>query len=326
MGYEDFESTGNTVAITPDIETISEIMDISSLAGDDMNTAYLRFAIAGAGNAWEGAEIFYSQGTTNYQSLGSVQIPATMGNVADELPDANSFIWDEVNEIEVYLVNGTLSGVTSDDVLNGSNLALVGDEIIQFREAEFVEEGRYIIRGLLRGRMGTENKTSTHVAGERFVLLNQFIFKVEMQKSLIGSSLNIKVVTFGKNINDIEPVNIIYRAQNLVPYPVAHFEAEKDSATGDISFSWIRRSREFSAWRDYIDMPLSESVEQYNISVLNISDQIVREIDVITNSYNYTEALQIEDFGASQNSIKAMAYQFSENVGIGQEVEEAFSF
>ena len=75
-----------------------------------------------------------------------------------------------------------------------------------------------------------------------------------------------------------------------------------------------------------IDMPLSESVEQYNISILNVSDQVVRETDVATNSYNYTESMQIEDFGASQNSIKAMVYQFSENVGIGQEVEEAFSF
>ncbi len=322
--YDDYQGS-STTTIPPLIETTAEIMDISSLPGDDLNKAYIRFAVSGGNDNWIGAEIFYSVTDSNYQSLGAVQSPAVMGNSINAISDANSFIWDEGNELEVFLLNGELASTTNSDVLNGSNIALLGNEIIQFRTAEFIAENHYKLKGLLRGRLGTENKTSGHVAGERFILLNNLILRAELPKALIGSSVNFKVVSFGQGINDVAPIVITYKGQNLIPYALAHFEAIKQ-VSGDIDFSWIRRSREFSAWRDYVDMPLSEATEKYNISILNNTDQVVREIEVTASAFSYTASMQTTDFGSSQTTVKAKLYQISENVGIGTELQKTFNF
>ncbi len=206
-----------------------------------------------------------------------------------------------------------------------SNLAILGNEIIQFRDAEFIDDGRYKLTGLLRGRLGTENETAGHVEGERFVLLDSLIFKATMPKALINNSIDIKVVSFGQNINDVTAISITYMAKNLIPYAVGDLDAVKDDS-GDITISWLRRSRESSTWRDYVDMPLSESVEAYKIEIIDDENQIVRTISAGTTSVIYTISEQTTDFGGSQDSIKARVYQISELVGKGLETEKTFIF
>ena len=322
--YDDYVGAP-TDTIPPLVPATVEIMDISTLPGDDLNKAYLRFAISGGNENWNGAEIFYSATESNYLSLGTVESPVMMGNCINALTDANPFIWDEANELEVYILSGELSSTTGTDVLNGSNIALIGNEIVQFREAEFLGENHYKLKGLLRGRLGTENELADHDEGERFVLLNNLILRAEMPKALIGSAINFKVVSFGQNINDVDAITITYKAQNLIPYAPVHFDAVQE-VSGDISFSWVRRSREFSAWRDYIDMPIGENVEKYNLSILDLSDQIVRATETTSSGFTYTTGMQTTDFGAPQSTLKAMVYQISENVGVGTEVEKTFNF
>jgi hypothetical protein len=74
--------------------------------------------------------------------------------------------FDEAGTVDVKLVEGTLSSVTRDQVLDGSNVALLGDEIIQFRTATQLAAQRYRLTGLLRGRLGTDWAVGTP-RGER---------------------------------------------------------------------------------------------------------------------------------------------------------------
>jgi hypothetical protein len=178
---------------------------------------------------------------------------------------------------------------------------------------------------LLRGRLGSENVVSTHEEGERFVLLDNLIFRAEMQKNLIGNIVNIKIVSFGQNINDMQAISMGYKAQNLVPYAIADLVATQDTL-GDITFSWIRRSREFSTLRDYVDMPLSESFEEYKVEIIDVTDQIVRTLDINTNSAVYTASDQATDFGSLLSEVKVRVYQISETVGKGTETLKTFNF
>jgi len=146
-----------------------------------------------------------------------------------------------------------------------------------------------------------------------------------MAKTLIGQNINFKIVSFGHNINSVEPVTINYKAQNLLPYSPVYFNAVQNDS-GDIVLSWVRRSREFISWRDHLDMPLGEISEKYVISILNDEDQVVREAETDLPSFNYNADMQIEDFGAEQNTLKTTVCQISQNAGRGGITEKTFNF
>ena len=203
-------------------------------------------------------------------------------------------------------------------------MCLVGDEIIQFKEAEFLDANHYKLKGLLRGRLGTENKTASHLAGERFVFLNNFILNTTIPKNLIGSQLYFKIVTFAENINDVQLTLFNYKANNLKPYFPVKFEAQKSG--NDIIFSWVRRSRDISGWRNLVDILLAEVAEKYEIYILNGADEVVRATQSTSSSFNYSEAMQILDFGTAQTTVKARVLQLSDEVGAGYYNEKTFVF
>jgi hypothetical protein len=65
-----------------------------------------------------------------------------------------------------------LESITDDDLWAGANACLVGDEVIQFRDAVENPNGSWTIWNLLRGRRGTEYACDRHVPGERFIFLS----------------------------------------------------------------------------------------------------------------------------------------------------------
>ncbi len=320
---QDYEPGNNVETSSLQTETVVEFLDLPALSESDIDPGTIRIAACGRNSNWHGAEIFYSF-SDNFQSLTRIETPSVMGNAIDTLPDGNPFIFDENTEIEIYLLNGELTSVTQDEVINGSNLAIIGDEIIQFSEAEFIEENRYMIKGLLRGRYGTEDKTSTHVAGERFILLDQNIVRVELPKTFINSDINFKAVTFGQNINDVDAENFHYRANNLIPLSPVYVTASKDGS-GDINISWERRSREFSGWHDYVDIPLAEGAEKYVLNILDGSNNVIRTIQPTDQYYIYLNSEQISDFGGAVTSLNIELCQFSQVMGNGIEKQANFS-
>ncbi len=83
-------------------------------------------------------------------------------------------ILDELSTVSVRLSNPAhfLLNADADALMAGANLALVGDELIQFERAEQLSLGLYRLSSLLRGRRGTEWAASTHAAGEAFCLID----------------------------------------------------------------------------------------------------------------------------------------------------------
>jgi hypothetical protein len=70
----------------------------------------------------------------------------------------------------------------------GANLAMLGREMIQFREAEPIRAGSFRLSGLRRAIGGSANVPDRHGAGEFFVLLDPGTIKVITLPAWAGAS------------------------------------------------------------------------------------------------------------------------------------------
>ncbi len=81
------------------------------------------------------------------------------------------------------------------------NLALVGDELIQFERAVRIGPALWRLGGLLRGRRGTEWAMAGHMPGERFVLIEQTaLVGWDLPSSAIGAAARIMARGVGDTI------------------------------------------------------------------------------------------------------------------------------
>ena len=91
---------------------------------------------------------------------------SVLGHAATALDESNA-----CNAIEVVVHDPIqwLTSCTDDDLRVGENLAVIGDEVVQFGEATALGAGRFRLGRLWRGRAGTTG--TAHSKGEPFVLL-----------------------------------------------------------------------------------------------------------------------------------------------------------
>lgn len=85
---------------------------------------------------------------------------------------------------------------------------------------------------------------------------------------------------------------LIIRGRALKPPSPVHLRAERD-ASGDISISWVRRSRSGWSWLSASDAPLGEEREAYRL--LLSAAGFERAIEVSSPNYVYTTEQQAED-------------------------------
>jgi hypothetical protein len=278
------------------------ILDIPLIRDADNDTNPLLYYAAApyASGTWPGAVIYQGDGTDYTTEIGSVASAAnaTWGYATDALPDASCAVWDRGNSVNIRVQNGTLAS-TTEAICNATptfNLALLGSELIQFTTATLEGDGTYTLSGLKRGRRGTERATSIHAVGDQFVLLDA-AGNVEMGASDIGDTLYFKAVTAGREIDSAFPITIDpYVGATNKPYNPAHFEAVKDSGTGDWTFTWVRRSRIGGAWTSGTSIPLGESAENYKVKIMD-GVTVVRTITSTTATAVYSSAQQVTDGG-----------------------------
>jgi len=294
-------------------------LDMPTITGENVTSpVFLWSAGAGTGK-WAGAGLFISRDNDQtYSQLDFTASDAISGAVENILSDGPTAYWDYGNDLLVSLDNPAhgLFGATSDAVLNGANIAWVGGEIIQFQQAVPELDGRYRLTGLLRGRRGTERKTSGHGPSEVFVLLTPAaIGAAAMNFSDIGLSHYFKVVTSGALVEDAVAENHVFGAAILKPFSPVHAKGWRDGA-GTLALTWIRRSRVGGDWMDNADVPLGELYEKYDIEILD-GGTVVRTLTSTLPEVVYTDSLQIEDFGTPQENLAVSITQISDSVGRG---------
>jgi hypothetical protein len=285
-------------------------MNINSLRDSDNDAGFYAVATSSA-KSWPGATMYQSiDGGASYQVAGTFTTRATMGRATDALGDyGGGNTVDELNTLTVSLTFGTLASVTYASLLDGAQAALIGDEIVYFRDAVLVASGLYTLRGFLRGRRGSEASMSRHAIGDRFVLLSPATVKrIPQVTADIGKTRLYKMVTSGASLSAAAK-SFTNAGAGLKPYAPVLVGGGRDAA-GNLTIQWTRRSRMSGEWRDSVDVPLGEASEVYEVDILNGST-VVRTLTSTTPGVQYSAANQTSDFGSSQASVSIRVFQLS---------------
>ena len=258
---------GATQADLPAGPTTLALLDLPSLGDDLPTTPTLLIAAAGVSAGWRKATVMASlDAGASWQTIGQTAAAAVIGTTPDALVPGSTMLTDAVTVIDVVLLDDAmiLTGSDATEASATANLALIGDELVQFATATQTAPRSFRLSGLLRGRRGTEWAMAGHVAGERFVLVDaDTLLPWTLPTSAIGSTVMIAA----SGVGDASPAeaSIVFQARALrPPAPVAISAATQ--ADGSILVGWTRRSRIGWAWLDDIDAPLGEESERYRLT------------------------------------------------------------
>lgn len=291
-----------------------ELID-SPLFRDSDDGPGFYIAAGGYDDNWPGAVIYLSEDASHWAELTAVLsgAEAVIGGTTDALADGPTTIFDGTNSVTVQLIRGALASATKLQVLNGSNACLIGNEIIQFRDAVQQGDGSWALSGLLRGRRGTEWATGTHATGDRFILLELGrLSRIGSDLGQIGLKRFYRAVTLSDPIETAVVRSFIDTGRALKPYAPVHIKGSRDGSN-NLTITWVRRTRVGGAWRDNVGVPLGEASESYEVDIVGTA----RTIAVTTEIASYAATQQNDDGLTPGDPVTVNIYQLSADIGRG---------
>lgn len=267
------------------------------------------------------AEYLIENDETIYVTQIVNEILSQSVGVENQLARGKSWmVFDEENHLDVIISYGDPPTSAANDlaVLNGANMALWGQELLQFRDVTSLGGNLYRLSHLLRGRFGTEVFMNSHSIGDQFILID---FDTAKRVSMVDADINIlkfyRGVTIGMLLQSAITRGFANTAAGLKPYAPCFVLGARDGSD-NLTITWTRRARFGAEWLDGDDVPLAEASEEYEVDILDSSGTVVRTLDGLTTaSASYTAAQQTTDFGSPQALISIVVYQISAIVGRG---------
>lgn len=296
--------------------TALAVLDVPPLRDQDTSPG-LYLAACGFASSWPGCTVEISRDGSSFTNLVGITTAAVIGVAQTALANFSGGNQpDELSTVTVVVDSGTLAAVTYANFLAGTNAALIGDEIVFFRNATLTAANTYQLSGFVRGVAGTDWAMSTHAVGERFVLLSaSSLSPVSINTGDIGSKLYFETRLLNLFASQPSPVQSLTPANaRMQPLRPAMFRALNGSAssTSDISLFWTRRARVYAGWLNGTDVPLDQASESYQLTISNASGVVKRTVTVsAAQTYVYSAANisadgfttgNIVNFSVSQNS------------------------
>jgi hypothetical protein len=224
-------------------------------------------AVSSASRGWTGAALYAEQAGALVPLGASGTARSVIGVTASMLPPSPAVLFDRQAALEVELVSADfmLTGATAEELAGGANRALLGAEVIQFAEAVPLGGSRWRLRGLLRGRGGTEAAAQAgHAAGTPFALLDGRAAAIDPAKLDPTGATRLAAI----GLADDEPVTapIANPGQTLRPLTPVHPRVEPGPG-GGLILRWTRRARGAWTWPDGVETPLGEQAEGYTVGL-----------------------------------------------------------
>jgi hypothetical protein len=298
-------------------------LNLPALSAEDGQTGAFWLGAAPAWSLettkWRGAVIYRSSDGVSFTDYAAITTAVAWAKATMVLPAHERWgVWDNENFLEVLVQSPGLEfeSRTELEVLDGANLLLVGQEIIQFADAEQLGPSEWRLSELLRGRRGTEWAMATHQVGEVVLVLDPAALTRTSSLDEVGLARFYRAVSIGSDPSLPAAVAFTNEAASLKSYAPVHLQGSR-SGGGDLTITWVRRTRYSGEWRDLVDAPLNEASEAYEVDVLDDTGQVVRTLGSTSPSVVYSAADQTTDFGAPQSAVDVAVYQLSAAVGRG---------
>lgn len=226
------------------------------------------FAAASAEDSdWRGAAL-YAERQGVLEPLGTTGRARSVGGaLAAALPGSPALILERQAMLSLDLTGADqeLVPATTEALTAGANRLLVGDEILQFVQATREGEHRWLLRGLLRGRGGTERAAQAgHAAGTRATLLDARLVPLQLEAPDGTPADAVAAIGRAEDAPVVAPIENAGATRR--PLAPVHPHAAIDAA-GALTLGWMRRARGAWGWPDGIDAPLVEEAERYRIGI-----------------------------------------------------------
>ncbi len=236
-------------------------------------------ALATPDDGWRGAAL-YADTASGLAPLGpSGSAQAVFGTLNSTLAPSAAVLFESAATLDLTLATPAmhLASASLAELADGANRLLVGGETIQFATATRNGSGQWTLRGLLRGRGGTEGAARPgHPAGTMAALLDDSLVPLQPARG-VGEPDAIAAIGPG----DAEPVIAPIANPGLGQRPLSPVHGRLDRlADGSTTVCWTRRARGAWIWHDGIAPPLHEDAERYRISIGPTTAPLaIREVD-----------------------------------------------
>ena len=307
------------------VRPLAMFIDGHMITDDDFDHAgYL----GGLMSPWKsGMAVYRSATDTNYRLDTSFTAPAVMGLTKEEFFPGPMWRWDDVNELKIEILRGTLSSITDEVLLGGDTANLIAVEnvngeweYLQFGIATLTAPRKYTLSHLIRGQRGTEAFMGDPIAvGSRVILLDGALRQPGITPGQVGTPFNYRIGPATLDVGNPSYRQDVFTStgKGRRPYSPQRIRGVHE-VDGDWAIDWIRRTRVGGVAWPIEEEPLSEAIEEYQVDILSEEGgDVLRSAVVTSPAYTYSAADQVTDFGSEQANLWVRVRQRSETYGLG---------
>lgn len=299
-------------------ETLLHAFELPAADGALSDEARLWVACVGTEAGWRGADLSSSDdGGLSWQSLGFSYPGLVAGVTASVLPAGTATMIDGRATVDILLAHDGMAveGCSLPSLLAGRNVALIGNELVQFAAVEQLGPRHVRLLTLLRGRRGTEAAMAGHAAGERFILIEPSqMISAPIAIERLGATMRVRAALSGAAPDSGPDIGTVVDGRFLRPLAPAFLNARRDGA-GDILIEWIRRDRTQWGWLDGGDAD-AEAGYRYRLRLAPAGGS-ERVATVDGPAFTYRLADQMADRGSPVDSLLVEIAQVSPRMGPG---------
>lgn len=188
----------------PSVNDVAIFQTVGDVGGNQI------FVGVNAPSGWGGCSVWLSDNDQTYQRIGNISQQARMGRTKYGFAQNGNFCNVTINQ-------GVLKSGTHIDAERGNTLCWVNGEAISYEDVEVHPNNWFTLQGLVRGQYGTN--AINHNADERFVRVDEALFRYPYRKEDIGKTIYLKFTSmnlFGSNEQGLDEVQSYQ--YTIVPY------------------------------------------------------------------------------------------------------------
>jgi hypothetical protein len=255
---------------------------------DGAGTLIQTYVAAANDGGWKPVPIELSLGSDPLVTVAATR-RAVIGRADTLLYPRVPLILDELSTVDVKLSNPAdiLLNCDADALMAGANMALLGDELIQFGRAEHLGAGIYRLLRLLRGRRGTEWAAATHAIGEHFCLIDPAAVR---PVDILASAAGVLLTATAHGVGDVPPLPSAQRlvsGESLRPVSPCHLKVLRESTA--LHLQWTRRSHRGWGWVDSVGDADDPFAELYRLTIAGPAGQMTVECATSSASVSLAE-------------------------------------